>query len=377
MTKPLINIVSNINISEINGGISGLNKQIFNQLVIQFEINYINVPKCKRGCGSLIYSIFRWLKFKTIFDAFNEGYLNEVSLIIAQKVDFNAPILFIGITPYINFSGTNYFVFNDCDFNTYLDFYTDRNKFSNKHLIYLVEKEKKFLERSRGIFYTSNWAKDRTVRYLGIEKNKIHITKQGGNIPIAGDKTNIELSSPIKFVFISTDFDKKGGCLAITIIEELNKKINAELIIFGAPPTKKIESSFVKYCGWINKENKNDVQNLVLAFSESFGLILPTKSDILPLSIIEAGYYGCPSFTTDVGAISNLINNGKNGFIYNLDGFEENVIFDILALHHDNERYVEIRNFTKQYYRICYDWTSFGKVISENILNEINCNTPL
>ena len=146
MTKPLLNIVSNIAISETNGGISGLNKQIYDQLSLSFEIKYINVPKSKRSVLSMVFSIFRRLGIRTIFDAFNESYLDEVSKLITQKADLKAPILFVGITPYINFTGTNYFVFNDCDFNTYLDFYSVRKNFSTRHLTKLIKKEKKFLE---------------------------------------------------------------------------------------------------------------------------------------------------------------------------------------------------------------------------------------
>ena len=375
MTKSLLNIVTNIDISETNGGISGLNKQIYKQLAIRFEINYITVPKSKRGFLSLIYSILRRLGFRTIFDAFGESYLDKVSAIIANNVDVKAPILFVGVTPYINFSGTNYFVFNDCDFNTYLDFYTERKNFSTKHLSSLIAKEKKFLELSRGIFYTSNWAKDRSIKHLGIDKNKIYVTKQGGNIPIGQASSFNELTYPIKFVFISTDFDKKGGRIALTFIKKLNKIIKAELLIFGAPPTKKVDTSCVHYCGWINKDNKKEVEKLVRTFSESFGLILPTKSDILPLSIIEAGYFGCPSFTTSVGAIPSLINNGENGFIYNLINFEDDMIKDVLALHIDKKRNVEIRNVTKLHFIKAYNWSSFGKVITDTILNEINSNS--
>ena len=151
--------------------------------------------------------------------------------------------------------------------------------------------------------------------------------------------------------------------------------MKAELIIFGAPPTRKIDASYIHYRGWINKDNSREVEELARIFTESFGLILPTKSDILPLSIIEAGYFGCPSFTTSVGAIPSLINNGDNGFIYDLDSFIDDMITDVLTLCKDKTRNVEIRNTTRQHFIKGYNWSSFGNVITDNILDEINSNS--
>ena len=100
----------------------------------------------------------------------------------------------------------------------------------------------------------------------------------------------------IKFVFISTDFDKKGGCIALSFIKKLNRLMKAELIIFGSPPTRKIDTSYIHYRGWINKDNSSDVEDLARIFTESFGLILPTKSDILPLSIYGGLFLTRPYF---------------------------------------------------------------------------------
>ena len=120
----------------------------------------------------------------------------------------------------------------------------------------LIQKEVKFLENSKGIFYTSSWAKERSIKFLGLDENKIFITKQGGNIPTEKSQSLIKTTGVLKFVFISTDFNKKGGEIALSFVKRLNKIMSAELIIYGSPPTIKIDNSNMYYRGWINKDNK-------------------------------------------------------------------------------------------------------------------------
>lgn len=65
---------------------------------------------------------------------------------------------------------------------------------------------------------------------------------------------------------------------------------------------------WVKYCGWLDKENKSKV------LENSAINVLPSNNEGLPMTILEAMSYGVPSITTSVAAIPEAVNN-TNGIV--------------------------------------------------------------
>jgi glycosyltransferase involved in cell wall biosynthesis len=53
-------------------------------------------------------------------------------------------------------------------------------------------------------------------------------------------------------------------------------------------------------------------------------LLLPSKFEVFPLTIIECGVFGVPSFTTPIGAIPEIIDNGINGVFIEPNSPEKN-----------------------------------------------------
>lgn len=68
---------------------------------------------------------------------------------------------------------------------------------------------------------------------------------------------------------------------------------------------------YVNFLGWIDNEEKKKL----LASSDI--LVLPSYNEGLPIAILEALSYGLPVVSTNVGSISEAIENNKNGFLYN------------------------------------------------------------
>ena len=69
-------------------------------------------------------------------------------------------------------------------------------------------------------------------------------------------------------------------------------------------------ASLVTYEGWVSGDQKNDLFNMSDAF------ILPSYTEGLPISILEAMSYGLPILSTPVGGIPEIVENGVNGFLF-------------------------------------------------------------
>jgi glycosyltransferase involved in cell wall biosynthesis len=66
----------------------------------------------------------------------------------------------------------------------------------------------------------------------------------------------------------------------------------------------------VKFEGWVTDEKKIDLMNKCKVY------ILPSYVEGLPLSILEAMSYNMAIISTRVGGIPSLVNDGKNGFLF-------------------------------------------------------------
>lgn len=82
-------------------------------------------------------------------------------------------------------------------------------------------------------------------------------------------------------------------------VEELQKKIEEWNL-----------GTFVRYEGFVSGVHKS------MLFNRSDALILPSYTEGLPISILEAMTYSMPVLTTPVGGIPEVVHNGVNGLLF-------------------------------------------------------------
>lgn len=66
----------------------------------------------------------------------------------------------------------------------------------------------------------------------------------------------------------------------------------------------------IHFHGWVSGEKKYELLNLANAF------ILPSYTEGVPISILEAESYSLPVLSTMVGGIPEIVIDGKNGFLF-------------------------------------------------------------
>lgn len=66
----------------------------------------------------------------------------------------------------------------------------------------------------------------------------------------------------------------------------------------------------IRFHGWVDGERKQRLLNGADAF------ILPSYTEGVPISILEAESYGLPVLSTVVGGIPEVVDDGKNGFLF-------------------------------------------------------------
>jgi len=134
--------------------------------------------------------------------------------------------------------------------------------------------------------------------------------------PTVIKELNYNNSELVKILFLGRLGKRKGIYDLIDAAKHLKSR-NIEIDLFGDGNLEEFKKLIednnlqekVKIMGWISGEKKDEV----LRNSDIF--ILPSYSEGLPMSILEAMAVGLPVISTPVGGIPEAVEDGINGFL--------------------------------------------------------------
>lgn len=223
-------------------------------------------------------------------------------------------------------------------------------------------KKSKYKKKIVFQLFVSKFINGATLLHALTVNEKIDILKLNKNtrvkiIPNGVKNQKIQLVSSrqsikneIQLLFLGrVDIYGKGIDLlvkAIAIINEMEPKVSFNLNIVGPCQTKKDQKLIekyiashnnIKYSGPLYGEEKNE------KILKSDFLILPSRSEGMPMVVLEAMSLGKPVIVTEHCNVSDIINESNSGFIISDD---EKVIAEQLVeiLSKDNEIFVEMGN---------------------------------
>lgn len=185
--------------------------------------------------------------------------------------------------------------------------------------------EEKTLSKAHWIIYSSDFmktlARDSYAHQIG--------TKQVVTIPFGLNldsapqtykKKQID-SEKIRLLFVARFWERKGGSIALQCLSELvSSGLPAHLTIIGCTPDiPETLSAHVSVIPFLNKNEADQQKRYFDILSDSHFFILPTRADCTPMVIAEANALSTPVLVTDVGGIKTLVDDGENGFLFDLN----------------------------------------------------------
>lgn len=180
-----------------------------------------------------------------------------------------------------------------------------------------------------------------------------------------GKRVFAAADKPIRFAFLGLIHEKKGIFDLVSMLAE-NKAYFSGKVIFHLGGIGKVDElralikkygleELVDFMGWVGEEGKAKLYRDVDAF------FLPSYNEGLPIVILEAMSYGLPVIATNVGGIPEVMENGKNGFLFECGDQE--------AMKVALTKYINDHNLLAVHGRESFEMV--GKYFPENVVPEI------
>jgi glycosyltransferase involved in cell wall biosynthesis len=315
--NPRGNYITNLSLSEISGGWSGFNAAIFASLSRHYSLEYVGPISPPEDVAAKVGSKLRRLvDIPGSFQFFSAQRLERIAREITNAVDSRAVVdFFHGSTPWVAFAPQiPYACYLDASFSTYISVYHDRSTFDRADVERIDGLEAAWLRRASRIFFSSAWALEETSRTYALDRSKMCVAGLGGHLPIPSSDV---YAGGHEFLFLSLDFEGKGGQLCVDAFREVRRAIpGARLRIVGAkPPARVLRTHGIIYEGLLSKSIPAGLQRLQSILATSFALVHPTVKDATPQVIVEAAYHGCPAVAPNSFGIPEMIVDGVTGWL--------------------------------------------------------------
>ena len=262
-----------------------------------------------------------WSKFRRLIGArgsfffFSEHRLKAIADEVRSKCESNARLdFFHGFTPWIATRPERlYQAWSDCTFRDYIDVYHQREEFQREDLERIQHAEAEWLLKADRVLFTSQWAVERAISDYSLDSNRVASVGIFGETEMPARDAYVGSK---EFVFVSTNFEAKGGPLVLEAFRELRKSHpDASLVVIGDRPHHSGHEIGVRYTGFLRKEVPEEYQLFRDILAGVRAVVSSTNSDICPLLFVEAGYFGCPVVSTRRFAIPEIVDHGKTGFL--------------------------------------------------------------
>ena len=188
------------------------------------------------------------------------------------------------------------------------------------------------LDRVSRAYVFSRWARDLNIRW-GADPSKIDVVYPGFPTPPAVDRSG---RSVFTFLFVGTDFERKGGFEVVAAFAELaGRRPEARLTLVCPEPAEANPDRAVH--SWVAPAQRQRVLALLaglerekkvvrrpllprsVLFAEAYpaadAFVMPSHAEGFGFTNVEALSFGLPVVSSKVGAIPETVAEGRTGFL--------------------------------------------------------------
>jgi glycosyltransferase involved in cell wall biosynthesis len=224
------------------------------------------------------------------------------------------------------------------------------------------------LTKAQHIIYPSQWAADSAIDDYGVAPSKVSVIPFGANLeqpPTAAQvwaSRQVNPMEPCRLLFIGIDWRRKGGEIAFqTLLDLLHQGIDAELVVVGTVPPPHIRHEKLTIIPQLDKNCPQQRQRLNQLLQQSHFLLLPSRAECYGISLCEASAFGLPVLTTNVGGISTVVRNGRNGYKLPLSAPSSDYADILMRILADPDHYQRLSRSARAEYDQRLNWDTWSQ----------------
>ena len=223
-----------------------------------------------------------------------------------------------------------------------------------------LECEREIYQRATLNFTMSENVARSIVKDYHCDPDRVVNVYGGANITVARDEVFDDRRYAQKnIVFVGVEWERKGGPVMLEAFKLLLKKFpTAHLDIIGCAP--KVD---VPNCNVVGKVSLAKVSEY---YKQATVFCLPTRLEPFGIVFLEAMAHKLPVVATNIGAIPELIIDGKNGYLVEPDNPQQ-LAEKLIESIESPERCKAFGEYGHQRLWDTYTWEKTGARIKENI----------
>ncbi|MBE7170900.1 MAG: glycosyltransferase family 4 protein [Williamsia sp.] len=277
-----------------------------------------------------------------------------------------------GSLPFIYLQTNKPMVFwTDATFDAMVGFYPGWHNLSQLCLKYGDRAEQIAIDKSSLVLYASEWARSSAINHYGADPRKIKQVPFGANMEALLSQEEVKAairqrqqSDLVNLLFVGIDWERKGGDLAIETVVKLREKgVNAELTLVGSQLPERFNMPFIKHYPLLKKSVKEDAEKLHALYKSATFFILPTRAECFGVVFAEAGAYGLPVITSNVGGCPSAVKDGYSGFCLDLNDFSTAAVEKINGLRTSPQLYEQFSLNAYERFNNELNWGVIGKKV--------------
>ncbi len=266
---------------------------------------------------------------------------------------------------------------SDVTFSLYRKFYS--LSLDEQELEWASKQESIAIAKASKLVYPSEWAAESAVYDYQVQVDKIEIIPFGANLdtpPLVGEVLSRKTTSPCRLLFVGKDWHRKNGETAFqTLIALLQMGVDAELVVVGCVPPPEIKHDKLTVIPYLNKNVPQQRKQLDELFLKSHFFIFPTRADCSPIVLCEASAFGLPVITSEVGGISTIVKNGKNGYMLPLSASGDDYANLIVEKFSEPTSYERLVRSSREEYDRRLNWNEWAKSLHYSMMSMLDKET--